>query len=125
MAIPTTSTNWVYLLTNPNSAYRQMFIKGTRIRARVIYGLCMSAEEPMTPEEVAADYGLPLEAVKEAIAYCQSNPPEIAADFAREEARMEATGMNDPDYKYHANPKLLTAQEIAQLEDAFGSSPGQ
>ena len=37
-------------------------------------------EETMTPEEIAADYSLPLEAVLEAIAYCQSNPPEIAED---------------------------------------------
>ena len=118
MATPTTSTDWVYLAPNPNSANRQLFIKGTRIRARVLYGLFMSVEGPMPPEEIAADYGLPLEAVKEAIAYCQSDPPEIAEDFAREEARMEATGMNDPNYKHHGKPKLITAQEIARLEDA-------
>ena len=114
MSTPT-STKWAYLAPNPKSFYRQLFVKGTRIRARVIYGLYMSAEEPMTPEEIAADFGLPLEAVKEAIAYCQSNPPEIEQDFRREEALMEATGMNDPDYKYHAKPKLLTAQEMARI----------
>ena len=72
----------------------------------------------MTPEQIAVEYGLPLAAVKEAIAYCESNPPEIAEDFAREEARMEATGMNDPNYKYHGKPKLLTAEDIARLEDS-------
>ena len=56
----------------------------------------MSAEEPMTPEEIAADYRLPLEAVQEAIAYCQSDPPEIKEDFEREEHIMAATGMNEP-----------------------------
>ena len=117
MATSVTSTNWVYLAPNPNSAYRQLFIKGTRIRARVLYGLYMSADEPMTPEEIAADFGLPVESVKESITYCQSNPPEIAEDFARDEARMEATGMNDPNYKHHGKPKLLSAQEIARLED--------
>jgi hypothetical protein len=75
----------------------------------------MSAEEPMTIEEIAADYELPIEAVKEAIAYCQSDPPELREDFEREEALMEATGMNDPDYKYHPSPKLLTPQELARL----------
>jgi hypothetical protein len=39
----------VYLAPNPNSAYRQMFVKGKRIRACVLYGLFMSADEPMTP----------------------------------------------------------------------------
>jgi uncharacterized protein (DUF433 family) len=111
----TPTTKWNHLAPNPKSSYKQLFIKGTRIRARVIYGLYMSEEEPQTPEQIAADYGLPIEAVKEAIAYCQSNPPEIEQDFRREEARMEATGMNDPNYKYHPSPRLLTAQEIARL----------
>lgn len=108
---------WVHLAPNPNSSYKQLFLKGTRIRADIIYGLHVNAEEPMTPEEIAADYGLPLEAVQEAIAYCQTNPPEIEEDFRREEARMEATGMNDPSYKYHGKPRLLTAQEIGRLEN--------
>jgi uncharacterized protein (DUF433 family) len=115
MSTPTTSTQWVYLAPNPKSNYKQLFIKGTRIRARVLYGLYMSAEEPMTPEEIAADYGLPLEAVKEAIAYCQTNPPEIQEDLRREERRMEAMGMNDPDYKYGGKFKLISPQEWARL----------
>jgi uncharacterized protein (DUF433 family) len=114
MTTPTTTT-WKYLAPNPKSAYRQLFLKGTRIRARVLYGLYMSAEEPMTPEEIAADYGLPVEAVKEAIAYCQTNPPEIEEDFRREERIMEATGMNDPDYKYGGKYKVLSAQERARI----------
>jgi len=49
------------------------------------YGMFMSADEPMPPEQIAAEFSLPLEAVKEAIAYRQSKPPEIAQDFEREE----------------------------------------
>ena len=67
----------------------------------------------MTPEEIAADYNLPLEAVLESIAYCESNPPELAEDYARDEAMMEATGMNDP--HYDGRPKLLTPEEMARL----------
>ena len=70
----------------------------------------------MTIEAIAADYNLPLEAVQEAIAYCESNPPELARDYARDEAWMEATGRNDPNYKYHPSPPLLTAEEIARLK---------
>jgi uncharacterized protein (DUF433 family) len=113
-----TSTNWVHLAPHPDSFYRQLFIQGTRIRARVVYGLNVNTEDPMTPEEIAADFGLPLEAVKEAIAYCQSNPPEIDEDFRREETLMEATGMNDPAYKHHGKPKLLTAREMAQIRSS-------
>ena len=64
----------------------------------------MNAEEPMTAEELAADYMLPLATVIEAIEYGKSNPPEIAADMAREQAIMAATGQLAPDYKYHPQP---------------------
>jgi hypothetical protein len=52
-----------------------------------------------------------VEAVREAIAYCEANPSEIEEDHRREEALMEATGMNDPDYKYGGKYKLLSPQE--------------
>jgi len=109
------SCKWNYLEPRPKSFYRQLFVKGKRIRARILYGRYMSAEEPRTPEQIAADFDLPVEAVREAIAYCQSNPPEITDDFRREEALMEATGMNDPDYKYHPSPKVISAQERARI----------
>jgi uncharacterized protein (DUF433 family) len=111
---PQTATQWKYLAPNPKSAYKQLFVKGTRIRAEVVYREAMSPG-PRTPEEIAADYQLPLEAVKEAIAYCASNPPEIDEDRRGEERVMEATGMNDPDYKLGGRYKGLTAQERARL----------
>src|SRR5437899_12002725 len=94
---------WTHLDRKPGSSYRQLFVKGTRIAARTLYSLYVPGEDwaGMTAEEIAADYRLLVAAVREAIAYCQSDPPEIRADLAREEAIMEATGMNDPSYKYH------------------------
>ena len=89
----TTTTSWKNLAPNPKSAYKQLFLKGRRIRARDLYGMFMSVEERMTPEEIAANFGLPLEAVQEAIAYCQADPPEIKDGFQREERLMEASGM--------------------------------
>jgi uncharacterized protein (DUF433 family) len=109
------TTNWKHLAPNPKSAYKQLFIRGTRIRARVLYGLFMSADEPASPEEIAAGYGLPLEAVLEAIAYCQTDPPEIKKDFEREERLMEACGMNDPAYKYGGKFKLIPPEEITRI----------
>lgn len=109
-----------YLEPRQGSYYRQLFVKGTRIRAEILYSLTIpSAEdgEVYTPEEVAAAYGLPLEAVQEAIDYCRSNPPEIALDRAREDRLIEASGMNHPEYK--TNPrqyyKLLSSKEWARL----------
>jgi len=110
-----TSTTWRYLEPNPSSCYKQLFVKGTRIRARVLYGLFMSGDEPMTPSEIAADFNLPLEAVQEAIAYCQSNPPEIAQDVEREERLMQASGINDPDYKLGGKFRVVPPEEVARI----------
>ena len=106
---------WQFLAPNPKSCYMQLFVKGTRIRARVLYGMFMSAEEPMTPAEIAAEFDLPLEAVSEAIAYCQSEPPEIALDFEREERLMAASGMNEPDYKQGAKFKVVPPEVVARI----------
>jgi uncharacterized protein (DUF433 family) len=112
---PATSTTWRYLAPNPNSCYKQLFIKGTRMRARVLYGMFMSAEEPMTPEQIATEFSLPLEAVKEAIAYCQTDPPELAEDLEREERLMKASGMNEPDYKFGGKFKIVPPEEVARI----------
>ena len=111
----TPPTNWKYLEPRPGSFYRQLFIKGRRIRARTLYGWYMSEEDPWTPEQIAREFSLPLEAVQEAIAYCASNPPEIEQDFRREEALMEATGMNDPNY--NGKPRLLSPEERARIRN--------
>jgi uncharacterized protein (DUF433 family) len=112
---PTTPPPWKYLAPNPKSKYKQLFIRGRRIRARVLYGWYACAE-PRTAEEIARDYQLPVEAVLEAIAYCESNPPELQEDYEREERIMEATGMNDPDYKYGGKYRVLSPQERARLD---------
>ena len=113
MTAPTTP-QWKYLAPNPKSAYKQLFLKGTRIRADVVYQLSVG-REPMTPEEIAADYNLPLEAIREAIAYCAANPPEVAEDHRRDERAAQAAGMNDPDYKLGGRYKVLSPQERARL----------
>jgi uncharacterized protein (DUF433 family) len=110
-----TGVTYRYLESCQKSAYRQLFVKGTRIRAEVIYRAHINAEEPRTVEQLAADYNLPLESVREAIEYGRSNPPEIAGDIAREEAVMAASGESAPDYKYNPKPRILSPQEWAQL----------
>src|SRR5690348_4706515 len=101
----TTHTQWKYLERDPKSSYRQLSIKGRRIKARTLYGQFMSAEEPRTVEQIAEDYQLPIEAVKEAITYCQGDPPEIEKDAAEEDAIMELLGMNESRYKDNPRPR--------------------
>lgn len=108
------SPTYVYLAANPKSAYKQLFVKGTRVRARTLYGW-YACEEPRTPEEIARDFNLPVEAVNEAIAYCESNPQELFDDYACEAALDEAAGINDPDYKHHPTPRSLDPLVIARI----------
>jgi uncharacterized protein (DUF433 family) len=117
----TTEVKYQHLERNPRSAYRQLFIKGRRIRAWVIY--CEHVAQERTAEEIAEDYDLPLEAVRESIAYCSSNPPEVRGDLIREEESMRARGMLDPEYKYNPTPRILTAQEIARIHSIPDPSP--
>jgi uncharacterized protein (DUF433 family) len=109
------SVQYQYLAPNPKSSYKQLFVKGTRLRARVLYGSYMSEHEPRSIEEIAADYRLPVEAIKEAIAYCESNPRELLEDYRREAALVEASGLNDRDRENRPTPKHLTPEEIARI----------
>ncbi|MFO0964117.1 MAG: hypothetical protein U0793_00835 [Gemmataceae bacterium] len=77
-------TSWKYLAPKPKSSYKQLFVKARWVAARSLYGQ-LFGEDARTPEEVARDYDLPLEAVLEAITYCRSDPPEIREDWADEE----------------------------------------
>ena len=116
----TTQTRWRYLERDPKSSLRQLSIKGRRIRARTIYGMFANTEEPRSVEEIASDYALPVAAVEEAIAYYQSDPPELRLDLARTEAIVEASGENDPGYKHHAQPKPIPPQVMADIRRKFG-----
>lgn len=80
-----TLTTWKHLVRKPKSSYRQLFVKDRWIAALTLYGQTVG-EDARLPEAVAADYGLPLEVVLEAIAYCESDPPETLEDWQREQA---------------------------------------
>ena len=96
-AMSTTATSYIHLAANPKSAYKQLFVQGTRIRARVLFGWYAMRSDPTDPSKRSPpSTASPLRRCEEAIAYCQSDPPELAEDYAREAALMEATGMNQP-----------------------------
>ncbi len=110
-----TGVTYQYLESQAKSLYRQLFVKGTRIQAELLYRAHINAEEPRTAEQLANDFGLPLAAVVEAIEYGKSTPPEVTADFAREEALMAASGQLALDYKDHPHPKILSPEEWARI----------
>jgi len=110
-----TPHRWVYLAPKRGSVYRQLFIKGRNIAARTLYGHFMSAEDPMTMEQIAADYELPIEVVREAIAYCEACPQDYQQDWEAEEALEEAYGKKDPEYKKTGRAPRLTLDERDRL----------
>jgi hypothetical protein len=71
----------------------------------------------MTTEQIAADRNLPLEVVLEAIAYCESDPPELARDFALEEALMQARGIHEPGFD--GRLRTLTPEETLDIMRRF------
>src|SRR5438477_12523420 len=102
---------WVYLAAKPRSQYRQLFVKGRNIAAWTLYSMYVGGEEPaMTTEAIAADFDLPVEAVHEAVQYCESNPPEIQQDWQADESLAMATGMdmNDAHGKRPTSPRILS-----------------
>lgn len=77
-----------HLEPRPKSNYRQLWVKGHRIRAEILYRPTINVEN-LTPQQVADEYGVPLDAVLEAIKYCEQNKDVLDADRARGEARWQ------------------------------------
>ncbi|MBO0700556.1 MAG: hypothetical protein J2P46_19320 [Zavarzinella sp.] len=69
------------------SRYRQLFVKGTRIRAAIIADDVLGPQA-MTPEEAAANWNLPVEVVLECIRYTQENADVLRQDWEEEEASL-------------------------------------
>jgi hypothetical protein len=111
------TTTWKHLAPKPGSKYRQLFVKGRNISARGLYGCYARDDEPMTPEQIATDRNLPIEVVLEAIAYCESDPPELARDYALEEAFLNARGINDP--SFDGRLRTLTPEEQIAIVRKF------
>jgi uncharacterized protein (DUF433 family) len=94
MAI-STATNYQHLEPRPGSSYRQLFLRGRRIRAAVVHE-AVHGPDPYTPEEFAREYGVPLEAVREALDYVADNLPLIESERDREAADVRARGLDQP-----------------------------
>lgn len=94
-----------HLIAAPWSRYKGLFIKDPRkLRAEWIYRETIG-EEQRTPEQVAADYQLPVAAVREAIHYCTHNE-----ELLRRERECEQTRIAEIEAKHPAlQPPAPTA----------------
>jgi uncharacterized protein (DUF433 family) len=86
--------HYQHLEARPGSNYRQLWLKGRRIRAAVFYEE-IHGPEPRTPEELARDYEIPLAVILEALDYATRNLPLIEQEREREAANLRARGLLD------------------------------
>jgi uncharacterized protein (DUF433 family) len=86
--------DYAYLAPREASSYQQYFVKGRGLRAETLYRATVGPE-PMTPDDVARDYDVPVEAVREAIHYCVRNAAlldrEREEDWVQSQSRGPAT----------------------------------
>jgi hypothetical protein len=94
-------TDYKFLRPKAGSNYRQLFVG--RIRAEVLYRETTGID-PLTPEEVAREYNVPVEAVQEAIDYCSKNAELLDAERARETQRIAAAGRDKWPYAPRHEP---------------------
>jgi uncharacterized protein (DUF433 family) len=90
-------TTYQCLEQRAGSNYRQLFVRGRSIRAELLYRATLGPE-PRTPEEVAADFGVPLAAVHEAIHYCLHHEALLRQEREAVLADIHARGFDQPPY---------------------------
>jgi hypothetical protein len=90
-------TTYQWLEPRAQSNYRQLFVCGRSLRAETLYRATIGAE-PRTPEEVAADFGVPLAVVHEAVHYCLHNEELLRQEREAVLADMRSRGLDKPPY---------------------------
>jgi hypothetical protein len=90
---PNSETTYRHLEPRLGSNYRQLFLKGRRIRAAVV-DEAVNGPDPYTPIEFAAAYQVPLEAVFEALDYVAQNRALIKQERDGEAERLRARGLD-------------------------------
>ncbi len=73
---------WQYLVARRHPWRKQLYLKGRKITVRQLVGDV--TVNKLTDEEAAANYHLPVEAIREAFAYFEANPEVIELDAAHE-----------------------------------------
>lgn len=95
MAQPvSTAQSYRYLAERSGSSYRELFVLGTSLRAQSL--VSDMENEGLTPEEVAAAFNIPLEAIHEAIVYVHDNEDYLAKERCRSRDQAIAKGYLRP-----------------------------
>jgi uncharacterized protein (DUF433 family) len=79
-----------YLEQRPDKRSQELFVRGTGVRASTIWHDRFISR--FSPDQVARDRDLPLEAVYEALDYCQENWERICKEKDSEKQELEKRG---------------------------------
>jgi uncharacterized protein (DUF433 family) len=88
------TTTYTYLAPRLGSRYKQYFFTGRNLRAETLYRATVGLE-PMTANEVAKDYDVPVEAVLEAIQYCLQNTALLQTEREEDWSESGSLGLDD------------------------------
>jgi uncharacterized protein (DUF433 family) len=86
-----TDLSWQFLCHRPHPWRKQLSVKGHKILASSLWSDMVANNQ--TPEEVAADYDLPIATVLEAIQYSEQNLDLIRMEAAEEKNRLFEAGI--------------------------------
>src|SRR5260370_33537143 len=87
-------TQYKYLAPRYGSSYRQYFLKGSKLRAEVLFGETVGPDA-RTPEEGAEDYEVPVAAVYESMRSCPENQDVLLQDSEMETTSVRGHGLHD------------------------------
>ncbi len=86
------TSQWQYLEQRPHPWRKQLYIKGKRLKAFTVW-MDMLVNN-LSPQEVAENKDIALEAVMEALEYCQNNSELLKSEAKEERHRLEEKGYN-------------------------------
>jgi uncharacterized protein (DUF433 family) len=110
-----TTTQWQFLEKRQYAWRQQLYLKGQRIKASVVYSDMLVNHE--TPEEAAENWGIPLAAIYEIMEYCQTNQQLLDQEAQEERRRLETKGVRLEPTVTRRNRQAIV-KEIANLEAA-------
>lgn len=86
-----TTAEYQHLENRPDKSTRELCVRGTGIRASTIWHDRYVWRH--TPAQIAQDRDIPLEAVHEALVYCQENWEIICEEKESERERLDKAGL--------------------------------
>lgn len=86
------TTDYLHLAPRDGSSYQQVFVKGRNLRAETLFRATVGPEA-MTPDDVARDYDVPVEAVREAIHYCLRHATLLRREREEDWAQSRSRGL--------------------------------